>query len=189
MATRSRFAGQGDYLSNTGVDKWLNVFGDVQVIKNLDRLKTKLQRQMLRKAIAKGLKPVVKLAKRKAPRKKGLLRRAIKSKVTRMISGKVYVDPKVFAARNDATGGEYKIVKTKGVKGGYRKIKAELIKQGGKTDIIKPANYAHIVEFGSQKHRMKPQPFMRPAMSESRDTVINTIAGDLKTALKAAGAT
>lgn len=189
MATRGRFAGQGDAIGDSGVNKWLNIFGDVQVIKNLERLKTKTQRQMLRKAIAKALKPVVKLARQKAPKFSGLLRKAIKSKVTKMVSGKVYVDPKVFAARNDATGGKYMIVKTKGAKGGYRQIKAELVKMGGETDIIKPANYAHIVEFGSQKRHMAPHPFMRSAMAESRNTVINTIADDLSASLKEEGAT
>jgi len=93
MATR--FAGQGDYLRDTGSQKWINVFGDVEVIRNLGRLKTSIERKVLRKAIAKGLKPIAAAAKRKAAVRSGLLKRSIKSKVTRMVSGKIFVDPKV----------------------------------------------------------------------------------------------
>jgi HK97 gp10 family phage protein len=99
--TRNRFAGQGDRINDSGVDKWINIFGDVQVIENLGRLNTAVERKLLKKAIGKGLKVIVRIAKQNVPVKSGLLRRSIRSKVTRMISGKVYVDPKVVGKDGD----------------------------------------------------------------------------------------
>lgn len=93
--TRNRFAGQGDSIKDSGVQKWVNIFGDVQIIQNLERLRTSGQRNILRKAIKAGLKPIAALAKRKVHRRQGLLRKAIKFAVTKMVSGKVYVDPAV----------------------------------------------------------------------------------------------
>jgi HK97 gp10 family phage protein len=99
--TRNRFAGQGDRITDSGTDKWINIFGDVQVIQNLGRIRTAVERSILRKAIAKGLKPIVRIAKQNAPVKSGLLRKSIKSAVTKMVSGKVYVDPKVVGKNGD----------------------------------------------------------------------------------------
>jgi len=98
---RTKWAGGGDRIIDSGVNKWVNIFGDVQVIQNLDRLKTAIQRKALKKAIAKGLIPIRKIAKENAPEDEGLLKKSIKSKVTRMISGKVYVDPKVVNEKGD----------------------------------------------------------------------------------------
>lgn len=99
--TRNRFAGQGDRITDSGVQKWINIFGDVQVIEGLGRLSTAVERSMLRKAIAKGLKPIMRIAKRNVPVESGLLRKSIKSAVTKMVSGKVYVDPKVVGKDGD----------------------------------------------------------------------------------------
>lgn len=99
--TRNRFAGQGDRITDSGVQKWLNIFGDVQVIEGLGRLGTAVERKLLRKAIAKGLKPIVRIAKQNVPVKSGLLRKSIKSAVTKMVSGKVYVDPKTIGENGD----------------------------------------------------------------------------------------
>lgn len=104
MATpriRTRWAGQGDRITDPGVQKWINVFGDVQVIKNIGRLKTAMERKILRKAIGKGLIPIRKLAKQNVPVDEGLLKKSIKSKVTKMVSGKVYVDPKIVNEKGD----------------------------------------------------------------------------------------
>lgn len=99
--TRNRFSGQGDQIRDSGVQKWINIFGDVQVIEGLERLKTSVERKILRKAIKKGLKPIVRIAKSNVPVKSGLLKKSIKSTVTKMVSGKVYVDPKVVGADGD----------------------------------------------------------------------------------------
>lgn len=98
---RTKWSGGGDRIADSGVNKWVNIFGDVQVIKNLDRLKTSIQRKALKKAIAKGLVPIRNIARQNAPVDEGLLKKSIKAKVTRMISGKVYVDPKIVNEKGD----------------------------------------------------------------------------------------
>jgi len=185
MATR--FAGQGDTIRDSGVDKWINIFGDVQVLKNMKRLRTAAQRQAMRKAIGKGLVPIAKLARGLAREKTGMLKRSIKSKVTKMVSGKVFVDPKVFAIKNSMTGGEFKRVKIAGPARGmkYTDIMANFRKHGGKTEVIKPANYAHLLEFGTKN--MPPQPFMRPAMHIGRTVALDMIARELRKELKKLG--
>lgn len=176
----NRFAGRGDSIKDSGVQKWLNIFGDVQVINNIGRLKNKMQRKIARKAIAKALKPIERIARSNAPEDSGLLKKAIKSKVTRMVSGKVYVDPKVFAMKSANTGGEKKIIKVAGParKMGYRDIVKNLKKHNPDAMISKPAAYAHLVEFGTKK--IRPRPFMRPALAMGRNAAINAIAKEVK---------
>jgi len=102
--TRNRFAGQGDRISDSGTQKWLNIFGDVQIINNLENLKTSMQRKVLRKAILKGVRKIAKVARRKVKDNSydtGLLYSSIKSTVTKMVSGKVYVDPKVVGPNGE----------------------------------------------------------------------------------------
>lgn len=180
LGTRNRFAGQGDRIADSGVDKWINIFGDVQVIEGLGRLSTAVERSMLRKAIAKGLKPIVRIAKANVPVKTGLLRKAIKSAVTKMVSGKVYVDPKVFSVKSKAAGTvrvfeEY----GPGSKTGYKKSKAMILASTPDSEIDKPAKYAHIVEFGGPKHR-NPTPFMRPALDAGRNEALDIIANEFR---------
>lgn len=100
-STRNRFAGQGDQIKNAGVEKWVNIFGNLQIIQNMERLRTSGQRNILRKAIAAGLKPVAEMAKKLVHVKHGWLRKAIKTGVTKMVSGKVYVDPKVVGPNGE----------------------------------------------------------------------------------------
>lgn len=184
MATpriRNRFSGQGDAIKDPGVQKWINVFGDVQIIKNMDRLKTSMQRKAARKAIAKGLQPIAQMAKMLAAEKTGLLKKSIKTKVTKMVSGKVFVDPKVFAVKSELTGGEFKEVKVKGgaAKFGNQKIQNKIKKIHGSDSTIKrPSKYAHLVEFGTSK--MAAKPFMRPAMQIGRTRALNAIAAEIK---------
>jgi len=113
---RNRFAGQGDQIKDSGVDKWINIFGDVQVIENLGRLNDKVERSMLKKAIGKGLKVIVRIAKQNVPVESGLLKGSIKSAVTKMVSGKVYVDPKVVGKDGDKPAKYAHIVEFGGLK-------------------------------------------------------------------------
>lgn len=180
----NRFAGKGDYLRDTGSQKWINVFGDVQVIRNIERLRTAMQRKILRKAIAKGLKPIADQAKRNAPEKIGLLKRSIKSKVTRMVSGKIYVDPKVIGVKSTSTGGRWAKVSIKAEKGadkGYRAVRKAIVSQNPDANIKKPANYAHLVEFGTR--HAQAHPFMRPAMEAGRKSALSEIEKEAKIGL------
>ena len=187
---RNRFSGQGDTIKDSGVDKWINLFGDVQVIKNIGRLKTKMQRKIVRKAIAKGLRPIARIAKRNAPvGETGLLRKSIKTKVTRMVSGKVYVDPRVIGVKAQSTGGKWARVKVKAERGankGYKAVRGAIMSQNPDAQIRKPANYAHLVEFGTRRASAKP--FMRPAMAAGRASAIHEIEKTVKSELAKAAA-
>ena len=50
------------------------------------------------------------------------------------------------------------------------------------SEIIRPANYAHLVEFGT-KHAAA-HPFMRPAIVQSRSKVLRIISQEIQKALK-----
>jgi len=178
--TRNRFSGQGDQIKDSGGQKWINIFGDVQILNNISRLQSKLERDIARKAIAKGLKPIEVLAKSKASEKTGLLKKAIKSTVTKMVSGKIYVDSRVFAVKNRNTKGEFKILKIAGParKMKYKDIISSLEEAGGKTEVLKPAKYAHLLEFGTKN--MRPKPFMRPAMAEGKGRALREIESEIK---------
>jgi HK97 gp10 family phage protein len=170
----------GDFIKDSGVNKWVNVFGDVQVIQNIERLKNGIQRKVLKKAIAKALKPIAAKAKQKVSKDTGLLASAIKTKVTRMISGKVYVDPNVIQATKD---GETRNVKFSGKakKGQGKKAFFAFAKRNG-YELKIPAKYAHLVEFGTRKAKAKP--FMRPARDESRNEALKEIENECRNGIE-----
>lgn len=159
----------------SGHQKWINIFGDVQLIGSLGRMRTQLQRKVVREAIKDGLVPIVDEAKKRVPVDHGHLRRAIKSKVTKMVSGKVYVDPKYVAVRRARKEGFYQ-VKLVGRNSDklpttYKKLREAALAKG--FEMIQPARYAGLVEFGT-KHA-KAHPFMRPARDYAKAEAMNRI--------------
>jgi HK97 gp10 family phage protein len=178
--TRNRFSGQGDQIKDSGSQKWINIFGDVKILNNISRLQNKIEREIARKAIARGLIPIADLARSKASEKTGLMKKAIKSTVTKMVSGKVYIDPRVFAVKNRNTKGEFKELKIAGPgrKMKYKDIISNLEEAGGKTKVLKPAKYAHLLEFGTKN--MAAKPFMRPAMAEGKGRALREIQDEIK---------
>lgn len=179
----------GDFIRDSAVQKWITVFGDVQIIKGLDRLENKMQRKLARRAIYSGLQPIARLAKKLAREETGLLKKSIATKVTRMVSGKVFIDPKVFAMKSDATEGAFKQVKIAGpARGmGIKAISAKLFDaSSGTAKFKKPAHYAHLLEFGTRY--FPPKPFMRPAMAMGRSAAIAKIRDSIRAALRREGA-
>ena len=193
-----------DFIRDSGVQKWINVFGDVQVIDGLGRLENKLQRKVVKDAIRKGLVPIRAKARRLAPKgDNGLLKKAIKSQVTRMVSGKVFVDPGVVAVDGRRIRFRTKnLTKAKARNKRYEYLKEQ--RAAGKK-IIQPAKYAHLVEYGTKygaagqmtnnqvgpkKIRKRPhaatvaKPFMRPAIEQSRNEVLNLMQHEILKALR-----
>lgn len=192
----------GDFIRDSGVQKWINVFGDVQLIDGLTRLQNKLQRKVVKDAIRRGLVPIRAKARRNAPRgDSGLLKKAIKSKVTRMLSGKVFVDPGVVSVDGKVVKFRTKnLTKKEATRQRFEYLNKE--RAAGKR-IIRPAKYAHLVEFGTRygakgqmttnngpkKIRRRAHaataahPFMRPALEASRNEVLNIMRQEIQKAL------
>lgn len=192
----------GDFIRDSGVQKWINVFGDVQLIDGLTRLQNKLQRKVVKDAIRRGLVPIRAKARRNAPRgDSGLLKKAIKSQVTRMLSGKVFVDPGVVAVDGKVVKFRTKnLTKKEAARQRFEYLNKE--RAAGKR-IIRPAKYAHLVEFGTRygakgqmttnngpkKIRRRAHaataahPFMRPALEASRNEVLNIMRQEIQKAL------
>lgn len=193
----------GDFIRDSGVQKWINVFGDVQLIDGLTRLQNKLQRKVVKDAIRRGLVPIRAKARRNAPRgDRGLLKKAIKSQVTRMLSGKVFVDPSVVAVDGKVVKFRTKnLTKKEATRQRFEYLNKE--RAAGKR-IIQPAKYAHLVEFGTRygakgqvttnksgpkKIRRRAHaataahPFMRPALEASRNEVLNIMRQEIQKAL------
>ena len=192
----------GDFIRDSGVQKWINVFGDVQLIDGLTRLQNKLQRKVVKDAIRRGLVPIRAKARRNAPRgDSGLLKKAIKSQVTRMLSGKVFVDPGVVSVDEKVVKFRTKnLTKKEAARQRFEYLNKE--RAAGKR-IIRPAKYAHLVEFGTRygakgqvttnngpkKIRKRAHaataahPFMRPALEASRNEVLNIMRQEIQKAL------
>ena len=194
----------GDFIRDPGVQKWINIFGDVQIIEGLARLENKLQRKVVKDAIRKGLVPIRAMARRNAPRgDHGLLKKSIKSTVTRMVSGKVYVDPAVVMIDGQRVRWKRARGMTKKQAAAARREHLDAARAAG-SEIIRPANYAHLVELGTKyapKGQMttnpygpkrirsrahaptSAQPFMRPALEQSRSQVLRIISDEVAKAL------
>lgn len=74
----------------------------MQLIEGLQNIRSKVARKVLRSAILKGCKEIARVAISKAPvGETGLLHTSIKAIVTKMVSGKVYTDPKVVGPNGE----------------------------------------------------------------------------------------
>lgn len=101
----------------------------------LKSLPGKMQRAILRPALAKATKPVFMHARKNAPKDSGLLRKSITRKVITYQSGTLVV-----------------------VIGPDTKHRKEVIRKGSynkNPQIANPAKYAHLVEFGTRPHSIE----------------------------------
>ncbi|MEO1035225.1 MAG: HK97-gp10 family putative phage morphogenesis protein [Pseudomonadota bacterium] len=117
--------------------------------------------KMIRRALLRGGREVVKAARAKVPVGTGALRRSIGISTRRGRFGSAvavaYIGPK---PRNKAA--------------------VALAQRGGQRS-IKGIFYGHIVEQGSRRSR--PQPFLRPALDENIDRVVGAFVGELRKGL------
>ena len=114
--------------------------GHKKLQREFRRLSGATQRRIVRRPLAAALTPITKEAKRRVPVKTGSLKKSI-GKVVKMFRGAVWggVGPRA--------DGKFTYTDEQG----NRHI---------------PANYAHLVEFGTEETR--PQPFLRSAFDATR---------------------
>ena len=141
----------------------------------IDRLPKKIDYKERRKILRKGLKPMVRAMKSKAPSKTGQLKLAIGTKTYRNNKGYVFAGP-LLNKRISATIGGQKFKDNldafyaQWLEFGFRAIafpeKGEQIGRGKKP--INP-NSPRITN-------IPPRPFIRPAVDASKGSVVRTIA-------------
>ena len=127
---------------------------------NLAELEAKIQRGAMRTAITKAGRVMLAAAKSKAPIRTGLLKRSLRQKVK----------------TNTKKGEVLTLI------GPSRRIQGT-DKNGNK---VRPARYAHLVEFGYG--RQSPQPFIRPAYESSKDAALAKYRDELRPAIEQAAA-
>ncbi len=172
----------------TGHKSSVSLTGDVELMRLLENLPDKVFKKVIGKASRKAMAPVVKSARRKAPAETGLLRKSLGTKQ------KAY-------KKNGVT------VTIVGPRKGFKsKVKVDDGRGGTRTESRNPANYAHLVEFGTRPHSTsagvssrskdertkaftatqttkhpgtQAQPFMRPAFDQNRGNIVRIMHEEL----------
>jgi len=178
-------------MANSVTFKFAGLAGIRDVLKKLPE---ETQKKVLRPAIAKSAKPLLAAAKAKAPVRSGALRASLTSLVRKGKRDGLY-----YAAVGPSS--DY-FMAGKRVRGDASRVGAD-----------KPANYAHLVEFGhmsaaatgvnvasaagsarvrggrskktvfSARSFILPKPFMRPAFMNSKDQVEQVMAQEIQRGL------
>lgn len=125
----------------------LGIVGDKELLKRLDVLEPKLRRRVLRTAVSKASRLVLREAKSLAPVRTGALRRALAFKVKTYRSGVVV-----------------------GVVGVDRKVVFQGRDRFGRPVKIWPVKYAHLVNSGAKPH---PVPWGRKPLFRKRPLVMH----------------
>lgn len=132
-------------------DSLANVVMSPNLLANLRAVAPNVKRSVMRPAFRKGAAVVAKAAKKKAPKRFGYLKKSIKYAASKSgTNARVYVDGKSFEEPRAHT----------------------------KTGTVRPANYAHLVEFGTRD--AAPQPFMRPALAENRAAAMSALTAEAR---------
>lgn len=121
------------------------------LLANLRAVSPNIKRSIMRPAFRKGAAVVARAAKKKVPVRFGYLKKSIKYAASRSgTNARVYVQNKAFEEPRAHT----------------------------RTGTVRPANYAHLVEFGTRD--AAPHPFMRPALSENRAVAMSVLTLEAK---------
>jgi len=130
-------------------DPLANVVMSPNLLANLNAIASTVKRRIMRPAFRKGAAVVAKAAKRKVTKRYGYLKKSIKYAAARSgMNARVYVDGKSYEEPRAHT----------------------------RTGTVRPANYAHLVEFGTRD--AAPYPFMRPALAASRPAAMAVITAE-----------
>lgn len=141
----------------------------------LDGLKKTHRNKIIRPAVTAASQMVLKSARANVPREAGLLKRSLIKKIKTYKSGKII-----------------------GIIGPKRGMKQTVHRKGalwgkGGNVTSDPANYAHLVEKGTQPHMIgifahpgsRPQPFLVPALEENREAIVSLMTARLREGLAA----
>ena len=160
------------------------MIGMEDILKRLERLEPKKQRQALKRAVGKAGNEIVKDARKRVPVGLGLLKISLGRK------------DKIYRKNNTA-------VSVIGARTRFKGKKAENIRAGGgRASKARPANYAHLVEFGTSPHAIsspggflsfagiitrkvdhpggRPKPFLRPAFESQKMQALSVAAKSLE---------
>ena len=160
--------------------------GQEELLRNVRKLEKKVQKRIIRKALGKVARAVVKDARALVPRETGLLRESLGSVIRfGKKTGEAFavIGPRV----------EFKGKKVEKIRAGLR---------GAKTK-RKPANYGHLVEFGAKPHKQRfipvaggvirlggdmhpgarPKPFLRPALEKNKTKALPMMAAEFEKGL------
>jgi len=129
----------------------LTIIGDKALLKKFKRLGVSVQKRVVRRPLTAALSPIVKAAKREAPKVSKALSKSIGKKV-RTYKGAVW------GAVGPRTDERY------------------TVEYEGRPRV--PANYAHLVEFGTL--HSAPKPFLRRALDENRTRVMRIQSEGIK---------
>lgn len=118
------------------------------LLKTLSGMSSQLQGNAMSKALRAGSKPVLAAARRTVPQRTGALKKSLGVKVSR--KGYAVIGPR---------------------KGFKSKALDKIRAQHGEN--IEPANYAHLVELGTET--APPHPFLRPAFDATKEEAVQEI--------------
>ena len=134
----------------------IEVLGDKELVRKLDRLAGAALRKLARPAVARAIVPVNKAAKRMAPVETGTLKKSLGIKI------KTYAWPGVVWAGV-------------GPRQGFTGVGPD----GRRRD---PVNYAHLVELGTT--HSPAQPFLRPALDTQKPMAMAILTREIKKRLE-----
>jgi HK97 gp10 family phage protein len=139
----------------------MKITGTKEIQQALNRLPIELQRSAETAVLRAGAKPINKLARAKAPKQSGLLKKSIGINVKKVRG--------VTSARVGARKGWRVEVGEKEITVG------KIIRKRKKVKVYKdPTKYSHLVEYGTSHSAAKP--FIRPAVEQSGNQVIDAMA-------------
>ena len=166
----------------------IDLTGADQLKKVLSAFEVKVQKKLLRKAVAKASRPMVKEARKNARKIKesGLLAASMGVRIKRYPKSMSYVA--VIGPRT-----------------GFKSKKRNSL--SGQRALRNPSNYAHLVEFGTRPHEIssenrsmiiggiyikgaikhpgsRPKPFLRPAFDKYKGTALKLIAQSISEEMK-----
>ena len=150
-----------------GVGFGIRLVGDKELkraFKQLARLDERKKNTIVRQALGKAAKPILKNARARVPVESGLLKKSLGVKTKTYRRSGVSI----------AVIGPRKGFKTKvgGVKTRVGSAKGDETRQ-----VRNPAKYAHLVELGTEHSAAKP--FLEPALGNNRQTVLNTFRREI----------
>lgn len=149
---------------DNGIGVAMRITGDRELVANLKALETNMQRKILKPAFRAGAQVVAREARRRAPKRTGYLKKAIKP-----ISARLDASAGVVMNRKIANAAEMRsVAKTR----------------GAQRRPYRPAFIAHIVEAGSGKKRIPAQPFLVPALEAKREQALSKIAAEIRRRFK-----
>ena len=179
-----------------GKVKFVSELDGVQVtLSNMSHMKTAVKRRVIRSAITKAVRVLAKEAKKLAPKDSGLLKKSIGQVV------RTYKNGRIVGVVGPRRGFKQMVSRTKR----FPAKVGESVFQAGDfvvAELADPANYAHLVEFGTEPHSIgkgddrvkksggagsqigsthpgnRAQPFMRPAFeSKKREAEATYVEG------------